>query len=149
MPAEKRLSPPDFFLKLQGVERRPGEQLWAAFNRAARLRGWRENTLKKKRAEFEEALGQGALEAFANDKLETWQQVILNLDLVDYEDLPQSKTKCKELLSSVLVNIVEYQAGIYRVFPKYQEFRKFTKKNPFPRQEAKRLHLNPLLRKVF
>merc|ERR1719197_435234 len=82
-------------------------------------------------------------------KLEIYQEVCKNL----LGEVPDSVSKCEELLKGVYINIFDYVEGNYdKTFENLSELRKYCRKgNPgfFPKERAKSENLRCLLKKLF
>lgn len=74
------------------------------------------------------------------NRLETAQEIVERYDLVpDGEPLPNSVTKCKQLIKTLFVNIYDFVDGNATKFDTLRELRSYSKKNKmiYPKQDAK------------
>ncbi|KAJ3194390.1 hypothetical protein HDU67_004764, partial [Dinochytrium kinnereticum] len=130
------------FFQRHGYTLSPDENVLKAFKRLAVSLKWREATRDRKRVEFHNEIASCALEL--ESKLCHLQSLCRRYGL----EVGSSVTQCTKTLRRIFVNIYDVVGGCDRVFVEFEAFRRFTRKNPFPKDVAKAKGLRVFLRQI-
>ena len=134
----------EYFNRFPEFHVREGERILNAFKRLARQEQWNDGRRRKEKLLFLDNMVQTLNDRLS--KLEHFQALCETI--FPDRDLPLSLTKCRELLKSVYINIWDLIDDKHQCFNSYDAFRRYTLKRTFPRDHAKKLHVNVFLREV-